>query len=345
MQSVVRWYGSWYRVATCSVLLGAVMVVALLSGFLPVRRANAEDSPHLRVGVLARGSANWELTVLKNLGLDSQHKFVLDVVPFAGKSATEVALQGGAVDVIVDDWFWVARQRAKGIGLQAFPFSKTVGGVVVKKDAPIQDLKDLAGKKIGLAGGPVDKSWLLLRAVYQKRHGTDIQDKTEAIGVSPPLATVQLEHGELDAIVQFWHYIARLASKGETRRLVMVDAFMKELGLSETVPLPVYVFKEEMVQSQPDLVQNFIKAVYAAKQHLKTNDAIWKEMQSTVKAPDDHTLHMIRDAWRQGVPTRWDEETFTNLQRLFDIMLKIGGKDLVGTDKIPEGTFLKDISF
>jgi NitT/TauT family transport system substrate-binding protein len=285
------------------------------------------------------------MTIVKSLGLDAKRGFVLDVIPYAGKSATEIALRGGAVDAIVDDWFWVARQRVQGIPLSAFPFSKTVGGVVVQKDSPIQDLQDLAGKKIGVAGGPIDKSWLLLRAVYLRRYGRDLQDSAEVISASPPLASAQLERGELDAIVQFWHHIARLVAKGETRRLVMVDAFMKELGLSETVPLLTYVFQEDLVRKNPQMVQSFIKAVYEAKRHLKTQDKAWKELQNMVKAPDEHTLELIRDAWRQGVPTRWDAETFANIDRLFDIMLEIGGKDLLGTDKIPEGTFLKEISF
>ncbi|MGQ4810450.1 hypothetical protein NKDENANG_03918 [Candidatus Entotheonellaceae bacterium PAL068K] len=335
---------AWGGLVKRFILPGVVGVVVLLSGFLPVPGATAE-LPHLRVGVLARGSVRWEMTILKKLGLDTKRQFVLDVVPYAGKTATEVALQGGAVDMIVDDWLWVARQRAQGIPLTAFPFSTTVGGVVVPKDSPIRELKDLIGKKIGLAGGPKDKSWLLLRAVYLQRYGSDIEENVETIAVAPPLASAQLERGNLDAIVQFWHFIARLMAKGESRRLVMVDAFMQELGLTETVPLLVYVFKDDFVRQHPQVVQSFINAVYEAKHQLKTHDEVWKDIEDLVKAPDAHTLDLIRQAWRQGVPTRWDAETFTNLERLFDIMRKIGGKQLVGADTIPEGTFLKDITF
>ena len=201
------------------------------------------------------------------------------------------------------------------------------------------------GNKFGLAGGPKDKSWLLLRAAYLQRYGSDIEENVETIAVAPPLASAQLERGNLDAIVQFWHFIARLMAKGESRRLVMVDTFMKELGLTETVPLLVYVFKDDFVRQHPQVVQSFINAVYEAKHQLKTHDEVWKDIEDLVKAPDAHTLDLIRQAWRQGVPTRWEAETFTNLERLFDIMRKIGGKQLVGADTIPEGTFLKDITF
>ncbi|RMF90225.1 MAG: ABC transporter substrate-binding protein [Nitrospinota bacterium] len=320
-----------------------LLVVFLVGLFLGP--GMAAELPHLRVGALAKGSVRWEMTILKKLGLDTKYQFVLDVVPYAGKSATEVALQGGAVDVIVDDWFWVARQRSQGVLLTAFPYSQTVGGVVVPKDSPIQDLPDLQGKKIGLAGGPLDKSWLILRAVYLQRYGSDLQDLTETVSVAPPLASVQLERGELDAIVQFWHFIARLLAKGKTRQLVSVDALMRELGLSETVPLLVYVFPEKLVRQNRQLVQNFIHAVYEAKQYLLDHDEAWKEIADLVRAPDEKTLILIREAWRKGVPRRWDAETFANLERLFHIMRRIGGKRLIGTEQIPEGTFLKEISF
>ncbi len=353
MQSDCRWGGisvsftlaiAWRQVVKGVMLHAAVMLAILLCGLLPVRRATAEQ-PHLRIGILARGSANWEMTIVKKFGLDTKRGFVLDVVPFAGKSATEVALQGGAVDIIVDDWFWVARQRSKGILLRAFPFSTTVGGIVVPKDSSIQDLRDLEGKKIGLAGGPVDKSWLLLRAVYMQRYGRDPQKSVETIAVSPPMASLQMQRGELDAIVQFWHFIARLVAAGNTRRLVMVDALMQELGLSETVPLLVYVFKEDFVRDQLPIVQSFVKAVYEAKRYLQTRDEVWNEIRSLVRAPDEHTLKLIREAWRRGVPSRWDAQTFANMQRLFDVLRQIGGKKLVGADTIPAGTFLTEISF
>ena len=42
---------------------------------------------------------------------------------------------------------------------------------MVAADSPAQTLADLDGKKIGIAGGPVDKSWLILRAWSRAKLG------------------------------------------------------------------------------------------------------------------------------------------------------------------------------
>jgi len=48
---------------------------------------------------------------------------------FGSGEATNVALQGEAVDAIVDDYFWVSRQRSDGQMLTFVPFSSTVGAL------------------------------------------------------------------------------------------------------------------------------------------------------------------------------------------------------------------------
>ena len=57
--------------------------------------------PVVRAGVLKFGTVNWELTSMRHHGLDTANGFALEVVPFAGGEATDIALMGGEVDVIV----------------------------------------------------------------------------------------------------------------------------------------------------------------------------------------------------------------------------------------------------
>ena len=46
---------------------------------------------------------------------------------------------------------------------------------MVHPKAGIKTLKDLKGRKLGIAGGPVDKSWLMLRAYSKKKLGIDLK--------------------------------------------------------------------------------------------------------------------------------------------------------------------------
>src|SRR3546814_1287939 len=90
---------------------------------------------------------------------------------------------------------------------------------MVPPDSPIRDLADIKGKKIGVVGGPLDKSWLLLRGLTQRRHGFDPAVASEPVFGAPPLLTQKVETGEIDAVLNYWHYSARLEAKG-FRRIV-----------------------------------------------------------------------------------------------------------------------------
>ena len=127
------------------------LICAVVAGSAPV----TADSymPTVRVGVLKFGTVSWELDVIKTHGLDHKNGFDLYIVPLASKNATAVALQGGAVDMIVTDWFWVSRQRDKGYDYTFAPYSVAAGGLLARPDSGIASLDDLQDRKIGIAGG------------------------------------------------------------------------------------------------------------------------------------------------------------------------------------------------
>lgn len=128
----------------------------------------------VRIGVLKFGTVSWELDTLKRHKLDEANGIDLEIVYFAGEDATNVALLAGAIDMIVTDWLWVSRQRSEGGDLTLAPYSTAVGAIMVKEESPIRTVADLKEKKIGVAGGPLDKSWLLVQALARRDHGVDL---------------------------------------------------------------------------------------------------------------------------------------------------------------------------
>ena len=142
-----------------SVAVAAVAAVAML-----VAAAASASGHQVRVGVLKFGTVHWELDVIKTHAFAEKQGIDLQIVELGSKRATAVALQGGGADVIVTDWIWVSRQRVEGRDYAFAPYSLSVGGLMVRPDSGIAELSDLAGRKVGVAGGPVDKSWLLLQA-------------------------------------------------------------------------------------------------------------------------------------------------------------------------------------
>src|SRR3984893_10790230 len=114
-----------------------------LAAILGLARASAGELPPVRVGVLKFGTVNWELDVLRRYGLDRAHGIEVRPLELAGKAGAAVALQGGAVDVILTDWLWVARRRALGGDYTFVPHSHATGGLMVRKADGITGIADL----------------------------------------------------------------------------------------------------------------------------------------------------------------------------------------------------------
>ena len=288
--------------------------------------AIANALPDVRLAALKFGTVKWELETIKRLGLDTKHGFNLEVVDVAGKQASTLSIQNDAVNVIVTDWIWVANQRSEGKAYQFIPYSKAVGSLMVGPKSSINSLEDLKGKRIGIAGGPVDKSWIVIQAIAKKRHGIDLASGNELVFGAPPLLFKQAIAGEIDAVINFWHFLAKLEAKG-FRRVVDVQDAASELGLSSDTPLLGYVFKESWAEQNPQLAKSLMSASKEAKAILKMDDAAWDPLKGLIKAKSDDEFNALRSAWRQGSPS--DTFDFESAQSMFNLMRTYGEGKLV----------------
>jgi NitT/TauT family transport system substrate-binding protein len=306
--------------------------------------ASAAD-PTLRVGVLKFGSVGWELQVIRRHGLDRDEGIAVDVRELATTQATQVALQGRQVDAIVSDWFWVSYQRAEGADWTFFPFSSALGAVIVPAGSPIRSVADLAGRRLGVAGSPLDKSWLMLRAVSRRSDGLDLDDRATRTFGAPPLLAEELRAGRLDAVLTYWQFAARLEARGMTR-LVGMDSIMAELGIARPIPLVGYVVSERWARERRPLVQGFVRASARAREILAESDAEWDAIAPITGAADREELARIRNAFRAGIPRHWGADERRDAARLYKILGEIGGAALVGRSAdLQPGTFLEDINY
>jgi len=299
----------------------------------------ADERPTLKVGVLQFGTVNWELDVIQHHALDKANGIDLEVVGFASNQATKIALHAGEVDMIVSDWLWVSRQRAEGVDWTFIPYSRAVGALVVPPDSAIRSLADLKGRTVGVAGGPLDKSWLLLRALALKAHGLDLASETEQVFGAPPLLNKQIEGGNIDAVINFWHFSARLEARGY-RRVTGVSDALAELGVTSDVPMLGYVFSERWADANRDAVLAFAAASRAAKAILQSSNGEWERLRPVTKAGDDETLAALRDGYRAGIPAHWGDTERADSEAVFGILAKLGGEKLIGkSNELQTGTF------
>jgi NitT/TauT family transport system substrate-binding protein len=318
--------------------------VSLLGGLVMTVAAHAADLGTIRIGVLQFGTVNWELDVIEHHGLDAKEGFTLEMVGFASNDAADVALMGEAVDGIVEDWLWVSRQRAVGVPLTFIPYSSSVGALMVPADGGIDSLADLEGKRLGIAGGPLDKSWLLIQAVAREE-GVDLAEVTELVYGAPPLLAEKFKSGELDAVINYWHYAARLEAGGDKRLLDVAQA-QEGLGVPADTPQLGYVFREEWADAHPDLVQAFARASRAAKVIMDESDEEWERLRALTRAEDDATLDALKRRYREGIVHSWGDEERDAAGQLYAVLADLGGEELVGSSPVlVDGTFWSGVSY
>lgn len=304
----------------------------LTSGFSPAAKK-------ITLGLLATGTANWEIAAMRELGLDKSNNIEIEVRGGADTKSGKVALQGGAVDVILSDYIWVSIQRHLGADLTFVPHSLSVGGVMVSPDGPVNSLEDLAGKTIGVAGGPVDKSWVILQAYYKAQTGNDLGEMVDLKFGPPPLINKLLASGEVQASLNFWHWNARAKAAGNSE-LISVKDMLTELGVARTPPLLGWVFSERYERENAQSIKRFLDASFATKSALLTNDAVWDAIRSKMRDPDDALFAAYKAGYRAGIVTSYGEDDLAAAAQSYSIMAEVGGSRLVGDNpELAAGTF------
>jgi len=293
----------------------------------------------VRIATLASGTVAWEIETIIHHGFDKKHGIQLSVVPVAGKQGADILLAGGAADVIVTDWIWVSRQRNAGADYSFLPYSRQVGSVLVKENSPIKNLSDLKDKKIGIAGGPTDKSWAVLRAFAMKELEIDLAREAQIIFGAPPLLNEQFESGGIDALITFWQFAALLKAKGACEIISVAEA-AKALGLDPETPLLGYVFSEKWSREHGDAALKLAAASQEAKDLLAHNDAEWQRLRPLMNVTSDAEFEALKAGFRAGIPQSSVIDKIA-AEQLFKVLIEFGGKDSVGeSPMLSPGTFV-----
>jgi NitT/TauT family transport system substrate-binding protein len=305
-----------------------MLLRTLVALWLVVAVAPSFAADTVRIGLQTTGTFAWQLDVIRRHGLAANAHLDLKVSEFASPDAGKLALNSGSVDIAVVDWLWVARARALGAKLLFYPYSTAVGAIMVKGDSPLLGIEDLRGRILAIAGGPLDKSWLIVQAAA-KRRGIDLKSDARLEYGAPPLMAEKLRQGEADAGLNFWNFCAVLEVRG-FRRIFDVREAEAELGLREPVALIGYVFSERFAADHRSELDRFIDIAQQANDIMLRSDPEWDALRPLMKAEDDATFKAYRDRTRQGVPRRSIAAEAQDARALFKALAGIGGAELVG---------------
>lgn len=298
----------------------------------------AAEKTTIRIGVQASGTLEWELAALQDDPQVKSADYQLEIQHVANAEAGKIALQSGAVDMIVSDWIWVSSLRATGADFTFYPYSNTSGALVVAEKSPIQTLKDLKGKRLGIAGGELDKNWLLLQALAQKEQ-LDLNASVEKTFGAPPLINEQIKQNRVDAVLTYWHFAARLEAQGY-RKIIDGRGILKGLGITENVPSIGYVFKQSWAESHKQAINSFFKAGKEAKNRLCTSDAAWQKIIPLTQTEDVAIQAKLRQGYCEGGIEQWGEKEQQAAGRIYTMLRRLSNNQLTGkSENLQPGTF------
>ncbi len=303
-----------------------IATLACLFAFLISSQAFAAT---VRIAILKFGTVNWEMDVVRRNGFDAAEGIKIELVELASGQSAKVALHAGSVDVIVSDLLWVSRSRTKGSDFVFAPYSASMGDLMVPPESNIGTVAELAGAKIGVAGGPLDKSWLIIRALSRKLADIDLANAAEPVFAAPPLLNQKAEQRELAAVLNYWPYSARLEAKG-FKRLIGVRQALEQLGLTGAPPIVGYVFRDGWAKENKALIEGFLRSTGKARTLMLESDAEWDLLRPLMRANSEAIFINLRNRFRSGVPKEGPNSLQLNAEELYRVLSQSAGKELVG---------------
>src|SRR3546814_313231 len=242
-------------------------------------RPLADEFPSIRIGGTGNYGPVLPVIAAQELGLFEKAGVDAEFTNFSGGSASMEGLAAGEVDLI--NYFppGLALARQRGVEariVSAGTLTPRGWAIMVKKDSPITELGQLAGKTVGITSNGSTTDFFALWAADQA--GGDITRVPVGGGALIP----SLISGNVEAISAYPPLSYKLELSGDGRILV-------DLGEAMEPNLPdVWIASDEAIEENPEAVKRALVALYSSVQYMKANPA-WtlKFIQARTKSAVD----------------------------------------------------------
>ena len=314
----------------------SVVIISLILASLMVGPVCAKDLQNLKVSYLSiidllQLYVGWEKGFFDEEGLKVEGQAV------PGGAVSQTLVEGGSVDL-----GWTAVIPISTAYMKGFDYvfiapgsfndlsNRKTGALVVKKDSPIQSVKDLAGKKCGVnALNNLNHLAILTIADF---HGVDTKGM-KFVEVSIPMMPAAIKEGAVDASHLADPFLTIAESEGIVRRLYN-GIFPSEIA--ERYMVSSWFAKRSSLAKNRDKISRFLRANTKATDFINKNP---DQLPEIIAKNTKMDVNLIR---KVTFPKYFTKIQKKDIQVQIDLCAKFGfiqkrfdAKEIVATDLIP----------
>lgn len=301
-------------------LLTCARNLMIAAGLVMFTSMSAHAAP-LRVGYWTSGISLGFGAVLEAQQYFQKQGFEVEFVHFPDVTGPTKAIAANAIDLAFGASLAGAYSLAgQGVPVKVILATQTVDAqFVVPIDSPINSLKDLKGKKVGMS--PVGSSTTGVGlAVLQANYGIDVKDFSLVPGNESRLVQFVLQK-DVDASVLRTVTVAQIADASTKLKILgsFTDEWAKMTKTNSPPYIGVAIVRKEWMDKNPTGAAKMVVAMRNALEFGAVNKpAVVDILKKAANMPQDGA-NLYADMWTKMNAVSFEESDIATLKRTFEI--------------------------
>jgi NitT/TauT family transport system substrate-binding protein len=222
-------------------------------------------------------------------GIFAKYGVDVELSVMSGGARFHQALLSNSVDIGLDGAtsMALAVKGAGDLAVAAYAGAPYNFSLNVAADSPIRSAADLKGKLLGVASNGSLPEWLTKRVSIAERWGPSGIRTTATGGFEATLAAT-LSHS-IDGFIGAREAGLLLQQRGRGRVVFSMEKYVAHL-ISQAV-----FARKELIEKHPDLVERFLKGLFASVQYVRTHKEKSVEIATRVLHQDPRVMDKVYD--------------------------------------------------
>lgn len=310
-----------------AVVAGATAAL-LLGGCASEQGSDPDELLTLNIGFQTNGGQTPPYVATEE-GIFAANGLDVDRIEFQDAPSMIAALERGDVDVISTIPGGPLAARAAGFDLQAIIQNEAAkyeapdsGTIIVQADSDIEDLEDLVGTTIGIAGGV--RGQLVAGAVWAMQQDGIDTSTINFLDAPFPSHLDMLRSDQVDAVITIDPFTTSILQSG-TGRVIAYPYLMSNPGQ----PLSAWWAPRAWIEANPELVESFqtslqdaIDWLYEDEDRARATVAEFTGLEPELVAEmplNNWSYNIDQDAWAKNIEILVAMEALPDVQPLDEV--------------------------